>query len=207
MKFIETINSVTEKRDQGMSVGEYLLIASLNRCIQPVSKSNLRNWMNQSYLKINFEHIDTYLDSNAYTNHFRYFTRENIERIEKKIMKRLISEFQIDLSNIFYDPTNYYTYINPDKQLLPRHGKSKEGRNILNIVGLSIYCTSDGGVPILHQTYPGNTMDAKLFKTEFPRFIETLNSLDMHDSKIILVFDEGNLSDEVFLEIQKSNVV
>lgn len=206
MNLVEIINSEVDKRNQGLSVGEYLLIASLNRCIQPVSKSNIRHWMNQTYLKIEFDQIDTYLNSNAYTNHFKYFSSENIERIEKKMLKQLISEFQVDLSNIFYDPTNYYTYINPHTQLLPRHGKSKEGRKVLNIVGLSIYCTSDGGVPILHQTYPGNIMDAELFKTEFPRFIETLKSLDLQDSKLVLVFDKGNLSDDVFEEIQKSDI-
>ena len=202
LKLVEIINSEVNKRHQGLSVGEYLLIACLNRCIQPVSKSKIRNWMNQTYLKIDFSQIDTYLDSNAYTNHFKYFTAENIEKMEKELLRRLISEFKIDLDNIFYDPTNFYTYINPDDQLLPRHGKSKEGRNILNIVGLSIYCSGDAGVPILHQTYPGNIMDAALFKTEFPRFIQILKSLDIQNSTVTLIFDKGNLSDEVFAEIQ-----
>ncbi|MCF6239748.1 MAG: IS1634 family transposase [Bacteroidales bacterium] len=206
LKLVEIINSEVNKREQGRSVGEYLLIACLNRCIQPVSKSNIRNWMDQTYLKIHFTKFDTYLDSNAYTNHFKYFTMENIARMEKNILQQLIKEFQIDLKDIFYDPTNYYTYINPKTQLLPRHGKSKEGRNILNIVGLSIFCSSDGGVPILHQTYPGNIMDATLFKTEFPRFVDILKTLDVDSSRITLIFDKGNLSDEVFQEIQQSGV-
>ncbi len=83
------------------------------------------------------------------------------------------------MDQVMFDPTNYYTYINPknDMQLLPRHGHSKESRHTLNLVGVSLFCSSDYGIPIMHKVYPGNIRDVTQFKTEFPRFIDRLSDM------------------------------
>lgn len=206
LRIVDIVNSKTEKRSQGLSVGEYLLIASLNRCIKPTSKAKIKKWFDGTYFEKKFPEINTYLDSNAYTNHFKYLDEGIIEEIEAELHKILISEFQLEMNSLFYDPTNFHTFINPKGQELPKHGKSKEGRHTLNLVGLSIFCTQDGGVPIMQKTYPGNVMDAKLFKSEFPRFIERLKIIRLDSSKTTLVFDKGNISENVFKEIDKSNI-
>lgn len=206
LNLVNIVDQEIKKRDQGLTVGEYLLISTINRCVKPISKSQIKKWFDTTYLKEIFPNIDTYLDSNAYTNHYKYLTEENIERIELELNKILVSEFGIRMDKLFYDPTNYYTYINPKEQELPKHGNSKEGRYALNLISLSIICTEDGGIPIMHKTYPGNVQDATHFKTEFPRFTERLSSLGFEKSNITLVFDKGNLSKEVFKEIETSNV-
>lgn len=206
LSLVDIIDQQVSKRNQGLSVGEYLLISAINRCVKPKSKAQMKKWFDTTYLKNIFPKIDTYLDSNAYTNHYEYLNDENIGRIELELQKMLISEFSLSMDNLFYDPTNYYTFINPRNQELPRHGKSKEGRNTLNLISLSLFCTQDGGIPIMHQTYPGNIHDATHFKSEFPRFIERMLSIGVDTSNLTLVFDKGNLSEEVFSEIENSKI-
>ncbi len=206
LNFVEIINDKTIKRKQGLSVGEYLLIATLNRCIKPTSKSEIGNWFNGTYFADKFPEIETYLDSNAYTNHFDYLDDQIIEKIETEFNKKLISEFQLEMCNLFYDPTNFYTFINPKDQKLPKHGHSKEGRHVLNLIGLSIVCTQDGGVPIMQKTYPGNIMDATLFKTELPRILDRMKDIGIDAPKVTIMFDKGNVSEEIYNEIENSNI-
>lgn len=207
LDLINIINECTHKRDQGLSIGQYLLIATLNRCIHPRSKNQLRKWFSSSYLQHLFPTIETYLNSMAYTNHFPYLTEDALERIEQKIIHRLLTEFQVKTDELLYDPTNFYTYIHPtEEQELPKHGHSKEGRHVLNLVSLSIFCTRDGGIPVMHQVYPGNIQDATHFKAEYPRFLNRLQELGLAPTEILLVFDKGNISEEVFQEIDASGM-
>jgi len=206
INFVDIIDRQVAKRSQGLSVGEYLLISTINRCAKPTSKTQIRKWFDTTYLKSMFPKIDTYLDSNAYTNHFEYLNDDVIRKIEEEFHKMLVSEFNIKMENLFYDPTNFYTFINPKKQELPRHGNSKEGRYTLNLINLSLFCVQDGGIPIMHQTYPGNIQDATHFKTEFPRFTQRMVELGIDISNLTLIFDKGNLSEEAFKDIESSNI-
>lgn len=206
LDLINIINQCTPKRHQGLSVGEYMLIATLNRCIQPKSKNQIRNWFYSTYLHHAFPAIQTYLDSMAYTNHFHYLTEERIEAIETRLAHQLFTEFQVKMEELLYDPTNFATFINPHDQALPKHGHSKEGRAVLNLVSLSVFCTKDNGIPIMHRVYPGNVQDAAHFKKEFPRFLARLQDLGIEAPEVTLVFDKGNISPEVFHEIDRSDI-
>ena len=198
LNFEQIIDENVSKRDQGLSVGQYSTIAVLNRCIDPKTKSMFKSWLNNSILKELFPIIDTYLDATAYSNHFNYLTQENIDKIQSQINLKLITDFGVKMEQLFYDPTNFYTFINPkrENQTIPRHGKSKEGRKVLNLVGLSVVCTRDGGLPILHQTYPGNEQDAAHFKKQHTRILDHIKKYKLNPSEITLIFDKGNISGE-----------
>ncbi len=207
LNLVEIIDRNTPKRDQGMSMGMYILFAALNRCIKPTSKNKLRRWYETTILADRFGDIEPYFNSKAYSNHFKYLTPEIIENIEIDLHKKLREEFDVKMERLFYDPTNFFTYINPrEGQDLPKHGHSKENRFTLNLVGLSLFCTSDGGLPLLHRAYPGNVQDANLFREEITRFKNHLNEIQQSSSDICLVFDKGNLSDQVFKQIDEMNL-
>lgn len=207
LRLIEIIDECTSKRAQGLSVGQYVVLATINRCVKPTSKAKLRRWFEHTALFKEFPPIDTYLDSMAYTNHFKYLTAEVIELIEARINKKLIDVFNVSMNTLFYDPTNFFTYINPKKRVeLPRHGHSKENRFTLNLVGLTLFCTKDGGLPVLHDIYPGNVQDAKLFKEQVPHLLERLKRVGIDPKEICLVFDKGNLSPEAFDQINDAKI-
>lgn len=208
LNIVDIINDKTNKRAQGQDVGRYMFIAILNRCIKPTSKTQIEKWYNTTYLDKLFPKFDTYLNSNAYSNHFSYLTKENIDDIELEISKNLISKYDLKMDELFFDPTNFYTFINPKQanQELARHGKSKENRRTLNLIALSLICTNDNGIPIMHQTYSGNTQDAKHFKERLPQILKRLDELNINKGKITLVFDKGNLSEDAFKEIKESGL-
>jgi transposase len=202
LDLVNIIDECTTKREQGVSVGKYVLFAALNRCVKPTSKTKIRKWFESTILAQKYYPIDNYFDAKAYSNHFKYLTEDIIEKIETNIHKKLLKEFNVKMDTLFYDPTNFFTYINPKPtQTLPKHGHSKENRFTLNLVGLSLFCSSDGGIPILHKVYPGNLQDAPLFRDEIKRLRKRHSKLNKTTQDLCLLFDKGNLSDDAFKEI------
>jgi len=197
---VDIINNFTNKREQGLSVGEHVLFAVINRCVEPVSKSHLKEWLDSTVLRKIYPKIGSALDSRSYWTHFRYLKGGSVESIGDEINRMLIRKFNVDFSNLLYDPTNFFTYINPKKpnQTLPRHGHCKEGRFTLNIVNFSLFCSLDGGIPLLHLIYPGNVQDAKSFKSALERLKRRLTQIGVLATNVTLTFDKGNLSKGAF---------
>ncbi len=207
LTLVEIVNSVANKRIQGLSVGHYLVLAAINRCVKPTTKAKIRSWFEHTALFNEFPPIDTYLDSMAYTNHFKYLTPKTIGEIEAKIHDKLITEFGVAMNALFYDPTNFFTYINPKEETaLPKHGHSKDGRKTLNLVGLTLFCSQDGGVPIMHEVYPGNLQDARAFREELTRLFERFKRIGINAADICVVFDKGNISESAFAQINASGI-
>ena len=201
LKLVDIINQSTNKRKQGFSIGDHFLFAALNRCVQPVFKSQLKDWIDSTILRKIHPNIKVNLDSRAYWTHFRYLSDDIIEVIENKLVHAIRNTFGVQLNELSFDPTNFFTYINPHKpnQILPNHGHSKEGRFTLNIVNVSLFCALDGGIPLFHLVYPGNVQDASHFKeTALPRLNQRLKEQDISLTNVTLIFDKGNLSPKGF---------
>ena len=197
---VKIINTFTNKRAQGLSVGEHVLFAAINRCVEPVSKTRLKEWFDSTVLRKIYPEVGSAIDSRSYWTHFRYLNEEIVASIGDEINRVLLRKFDVDFSNLLYDPTNFFTYINPKKpnQTLPRHGHCKEGRFTLNIINFSLFCALDGGIPLLHLVYPGNIPDSKSFKNALERLKQRLKQIGVPATNITLTFDKGNLSKDAF---------
>lgn len=197
---VECINEITKKRKQGLSVGEHLLFAAINRCVEPVSKSQLKRWFDSTALGTIYPDLNSRLDSRTYWTHFKYLTEKNVDLIGEALAKRVHHVFGVKFNDLLFDPTNFFTYINPKKpnQTLPRHGHSKEGRPTLNLVNFSLFCALDGGIPFLHLVYPGNVQDATHFKSALQVLVARLDRLKVAPATITLSFDKGTLSKDAF---------
>ena len=81
-----------------------------------------------------------------------------IQAIERDLVAALVRDFQVDLRQVLFDATNFFTFIDTfnDKSTLAQRGHSKEGRASLRIVGLALLVSADSHLPLLHSTYPGN---------------------------------------------------
>jgi len=203
IKLVETINRHTQKtRVQGLSVGEYLLIAIINRCVAPRSKNQFGAWFQRDYLSRVFKVGPQTLNAQTYWNHFQYFSPEVLELIERDLIRTVLEEFQLDLSCLLFDPTNFFTYLGAhEEDQLAQFGHSKEGRNSLRIVNLSLVCTMNSGIPLFHRTYEGNTQDAKHFHGVLQEIFDRFEFLNREIREITLIFDKGNHSSEAFAAI------
>ena len=196
----EIIDKVAGKqRDQNLSFGEYMLINTINRCVSPVSKSRLADWFKKDYLSTVFPINPEILNARTYWNHFQLLDEEKIAEIEIELTKKVIQEYQLDLSCILFDPTNFYTFISEhDDNQLAKFGHSKESRNNLRIINVSLLCTLLHGVPLFHYTYEGNVQDAKHFKGVISQITDRFQSIGAEIEEISLLFDKGNHSQEAF---------
>ncbi|MHA1475723.1 MAG: IS1634 family transposase [Promethearchaeota archaeon] len=203
---IKIIDDNTDKfREQGLSVGEYITIAAINRCVAPCSKSKLSKWFKRDWISSQFDIDPKILNAQTYWNHFQYLSMEKLDDIELAINKVVIKKFNLDLDSLFYDPTNFFTFSKGNgKEGLLQFGHSKENRNGKRIVSYSLLCARESGVPLMHHTYPGNVQDANKFKEMPEMIIQRLKKLDRTPDSVTLVFDKGNHSPEAFKAIDQS---
>lgn len=193
-----------KSRDQGLSLGEYVTIAAINRCAAPGSKSKLGSWFANDWLSTRFNIDPAVLDAQTYWNHFQYLDDATQIAIERDLGKAVVSTYNLDVESLFYDPTNFFTFskggLGSD---LLQFGHSKENRNGLRLASYSLVCARESGVPLMHETYAGNVQDAKHFKGVPGRIAARLNELDRDPSKVTLVFDKGNHSNAAFKAIDE----
>ncbi|MFQ5898624.1 MAG: IS1634 family transposase [Candidatus Methylomirabilia bacterium] len=191
-----TIDRHAGKRPQGVSVGTYLTLAALNRCLAPASKARLAEWYEHTVLRRLLPVSPRRLTSQRFWDHMSYLDAGKISAIEQALTRTLIDRFQLDLSCLLYDTTNFYTFIDSFNEApsLAQRGKSKEKRADLRIVGLALLVTQDSHIPLFHHVYPGNTHDAPTFASITETLVARYRLFAQSVEGITLVYDKGNNS-------------
>lgn len=196
LDLVPTIDRHAGKRAQGVSVGTYITLAALNRCIAPTSKAGMAEWYESTVLRRLIPVRSRLLTSQRFWDHMSYLDAVKIRLIEQDLTRTLIDRFQIDLSCLLYDTTNFYTFIDSfnDAPTLAQRGNSKEKRTNLRIVGLALLVTQDFHIPILHHVYPGNTHDVPTFASVTETLVARYRLFSQNVDGITLVYDKGNNS-------------
>ncbi len=195
LKLVEIIDHHVPKRSQSVSVGSYMLIAIINRCLQPCSKNALANWYASTVLPRLLGVESAKLTAQRFWDNMDRISIDALRNIERDIVAHMVQHFKVDVSQLLFDATNFFTFIDSfnDKAELAQRGHSKEGRKSLRIVGLALLAAADHHVPILHHTYPGNQPDSPTFRSLVDALVARVHELgEQHDSDVTLVFDKGN---------------
>ncbi len=198
------VDQYCSKRQQGMSVGDYILIAALNRALAATSKSKIAEWVDSTALHLYLPLQKEKLESQNFWDHFDKLDKEMIDRIGDDIARKAIELENIPLDTIVYDTTNYYNYydvLTPSE--LSKIAKSKAGRNSLRHIGLTLV-DRDYGIPLFSRLYPANEHDAKVMKKLIDEVFEQINNAMSDKKEITLVFDKGNNSEELILKLDES---
>jgi len=191
--FVETVDRHAPKRRQGPTVGQFMLIAALNRAIRPASKVQLADWFAQTAGPRLLGVQPARLSSQAFWNHMKRLTPQRLARIEEDLCRRLVETFHIGLDCLLYDATNFYTYINTRTAGdLAQRGHNKQKRHDLRQVSLGMIASTDFHVPLLHMVYGGNVQDATQFGTVIETLVQRYRALAEACPHITLVFDKGN---------------
>lgn len=208
LRIVETIDSLVPKREQGYSVGEHMLIAAINRCIAPCSKLQIRRWFDDTVIPMVLGKKEG-LSSQDYWNQFDRLDDQLLYGIQAAISRRAVERFGISLDFLYYDPTNFSTYIQSHDDrgnLIPQRGKAKDCRTDLRLIGIALLCSRDHGIPLLHRTYPGNGSDYPLFREEIGHIHRWLATLDKTAADVTLVFDKGNNSISALKMLEEGNL-
>ena len=199
LELVSLIDAQLPKRDQGLSVGQYLLLAAINRAAHPTSKARLADWYQQTALLRMLPATPAQLTSQAFWNHLDRITEADIAAIEDALSRRLVERFQLSLRTLVYDGTNFFTYINTtNPATLPARGHNKQKRTDLRQVNLGMLVSTDFHIPLFHKVYTGNLNDATEFKTISEELRQRYRQLAQSCEHITLIFDKGNNSDEAF---------
>lgn len=188
---------VPRQQHRKPSVGTTLLLAAINRAIRPRSKRGWAAWAAQTSLARLFPGLkpDT-LTSQFFWDQMNCVDLEALAAIENDLTATVIRELDIQLDTLFYDTTNFFTYIASDntKPELPQRGKSKQKRADLRLFSLALLVSRDGQIPLCSQVYEGNKVDCKLFPDSLSRIRQRLSDLAVELEDITVVYDKGNLS-------------
>ena len=205
LRLMDLIDAQIPKRHPGLSVGAYLVLASINRAAHPTSKAKLARWYRQTILPRLMPASADQLSSQAFWNHMDQVTQADIEAIEKNLAQRLLRDLKLDLRMLVYDGTNFFTYINTrNPATLPARGRNKQKRGDLRQVNLGLLVSTDFHVPLLHRVYTGNLTDATAFQSLSEELAQHYRQLAEGCEHITLIFDKGNNSAEAFESVDPS---
>jgi len=204
---VNIIDGHALKRNQGPSVGEYMLIAAINRASNPTSKTALAEWFENTAGPRLMGIKPGQLSSQAFWNHMDRLDQNILTNIEDDLLLQLIKQFKIDLNCLLYDATNFYTYINTKtKSTLAQRGHNKQKRNDLCQISLGMMVSSDFHIPLLHMVYGGNIVDPTQFGSVIDTIINRYKQLTDICPHITLIFDKGNNSENNFQEFKNTNM-
>jgi transposase len=206
LDLVQLLDSILPaKRHQGLSVGQYLLLAAINRALSPTSKLQFADWYRQTVLTRLLPADPAALSSQNFWNHMDRVTADHVLECEKQITQRLIQRFQLDLRALVYDGTNFFTYINTRTPGdLPQRGHNKQKRGDLRQVSLGLLVSTDFHVPLFHKVYAGNVNDSTEFRSITEELSAHYRQLAESCDHITLVFDKGNNSQEAFEALQNT---
>lgn len=201
------------RKDAGASVGTFLSLAALNRVVAPTSKLGFADWW-KSTAADRFTKIPaSVLDHRKFWEATHRLSLDQLAVIEERIAVAMVTEFNLDISALALDMTNFATYIDSANEAAPiaQRGKAKQKRADLRLIGLGLVITRDGGIPLLAHAYPGNKPDV----TQFPLMIDALGARHRKLAEtagipaapeVTVVFDAGQNSASNFTRVTDTNL-
>jgi transposase len=175
------------------SVGTYLALTTANRVVAPCSKQAFADWWQTTAGGRLLRLPKGALDHRRFWDAMGALGEEELRRIERTVIARMIAEFGVDLSGLVLDMTNFATYIdsaNP-KAPIAQRGHAKQKRTDLRLVGLGLVVATDGGIPVCSWAYPGDRPDVTQLAAIVGELVARWNALGAEQDQLTLVFDAG----------------
>lgn len=202
-------NTVTKKPlRNNLTAGITLLLAAIGRVCVPTSKRGWRNWARTTSLEYLLRLSLNKLDSQHFWDLMDAIPIVAIEKIEEELLKNVFDIYQLKSDSLFYDTTNFFTYIDTTNErcTIAKRGKNKQKRSDLRQIGLAVVVTCEDKMPLFHLTYRGNISDTKVFKNVIDKLETRMKQLKLNISDHTLVFDRGNNSKQNMTLIQESQL-
>lgn len=187
----------------GLTVGGTFLLGAIGRACHPTSKLGWYNWCKTTSLEYCLKSSFKALDSQHFWDQMDFLPVESIPKIEEEIVKKLIDKYDIKLDCLFYDTSNFFTFIDSQNKRcdIPQRGKNKQKRADLRQIGVALMVSRGEQFPLFHKTYRGNKNDITVFKEVFPTLLNRLKSISKELYDITIIFDKGNNSKDNFKKI------
>lgn len=196
---INIVDSVlgTRRSDTQVSVGTYIALAALNRVVAPCSKLAFSEWWDTTAGDRLVRLSAPARDHRRFWDAMDAISSEQLTEIERRVSAAVVATFDLDLSGLVLDMTNFATYIDSGNERAPiaQRGHAKQKRNDLRLVGLGLVVSTDGAVPLLSHAYPGNRHDATQFADVLAELVTRWGALAANSDQLTLVYDAGQDSE------------
>ena len=206
-QIVEHVDQLCPKRAQGLSTGDYIRLAAVNRACEPVSKQAMWDWVDRTSLpRVWPEASAAQLTSQHFWDHMDRIPSQTAQAIWQQLIAAVLQREQIQFSEVCYDGTNFYTFIDTFnlKCQVAKRGKNKQGRCNLRQISYALFCTTEGHLPLFYDVYEGNRNDAKEFPQvleKFQRWLKERAGSTWATTKPTIIFDKGNNSKDNFVLI------
>lgn len=191
------LEGLLPKRDQGLSVGFYLLLAALNRAIDPVSKRSMWDWFEDTVFLRRFAQVTKEaLSSQRFWDNLSGLDEGKIQHVWLALVHSVLAREQIDLSSVSFDGTNFYSFIGSFnvRCTLAKRGKNKQGRGNLRQVNYALFCSRKDHIPLFFDVFEGNRHDSREFGAVIDKFFAAFAKHCPARQGMTIVFDKGNNS-------------
>jgi transposase len=179
-----------------LTAGITLLLGAIGRVCMPTSKRGWWNWARTTSCEYLLRCNLSKVDSQHFWDLMDAVPVDAIPKIESELLKRVQKVYRVESDTLFFDTTNFYTYIDTTngRCTIAQRGKNKQKRNDLRQIGLALVVTKKDLIPLFHLTYRGNRNDTVVFKAIASRVKDRIIELGLDLKKHTIVFDRGNNS-------------
>ena len=210
LRVAEIIDDVVGPRraDAAASVGTYVALATLNRVCDPCSKLAFADWWAKTAGDRWLRLPARALDHRRFWDAMDQISATDLVEIERRVVAAMVETFEVDLSGLVLDMTNFATWIDSanDRAPIAQRGHSKQKRSDLRIVGLGLVVSTDGGLPLVSHPYAGDKPDVTQFPVMVKELTARFDSLTGQRAaqgagggrRLTLVFDAGQNSADNF---------
>ena len=195
LNVIPELDAIFPKRNSGPSIGTYLAVSAISRCLEPLSKRAIPDWYQKTILPRLTGYEAKLFSSQRYWDNCHDLDAESLEKAQAVIARNAVDEYDLYTGRMLYDATNYDTYLDTENSSeLAQRGHAKSKRNDLKIIGLAALVTADGQVPMFYETYPGNRHDSVEFNSILPKLSQNVQEVFHRQPDITMILDKGNNS-------------
>jgi len=121
LHLVELIDQHAPKRRQGPSLGQYLLVAAINRCLEPTSKLQMPAWLRSTPLPRWLGATPQQFSAQRFWDNMELLGEKPIAAISEALTQRLLERFHLEVSSLVFDCTNFDTFIDTENPALSRN--------------------------------------------------------------------------------------
>ena len=159
LRILAKLDAHFPKRQQGLPLSFYLLLAAMNRGIEPVSKRSMWSWFQDTiFLRLFPQATKERLSSQRFWDNMTQVTQERLKGAWMEIVLEALEREKVKLSDVAFDGPNFYSFVGSfnSRCSLAQRGKNKQGRNNLRQVSYALFCNRKDHVPLFYEVYEGN---------------------------------------------------
>ena len=179
-----------------LSVGQTLVLAAIGRALHPTSKRGWSAWARQTTWGRLWGFDPERITSSFFWDQMDRLPAKALTPIQAELGQRVMALFGVSADSLFYDVTNFYTFIDSRNTHcdLPQRGKNKQKRNDLRQFQVGLLVSRDGWIPLLAKLYRGNQNDVTTFPQALAAIGQQCRALRVDPRQVTLVADKGNVS-------------